>query len=169
LVEPSRECSDNSAFLFVFLHANANTFMIHHHTTAVDFANWDDMFDIPEYHNGLEILLEEGYSIMISFTGNRWYSTIIPLNETTQHILHIDYHAFWDNALSEDRTFLISEVTSASYPVEIDWYEMRRRINYRLREDVDFAYGPIGVLIPMVDYDGSGKPDFVSETKYKYC
>ena len=128
----------------------------------MDFANWDDFFDIPEYHNGLDVLLEEGYSIIISFTGNRWYSTIIPLNETTQNLLHVDYHCFWDTALNEDRTFLISEVTSASYPVEIDWYEMRRRINYRLREDVDFAYGPIGVLIPMVDYRGSGKLDSVS-------
>jgi len=157
-VEPSRECSDKDPFSCVFSHDNSNTYIPSSYN-EVDFANWDDFFDIPEYHNGLDVLLEEGYSIIISFTGNRWYSTIIPLNETTQNLLHVDYHCFWDTALNEDRTFLISEVTSASYPVEIDWYEMRRRINYRLREDVDFAYGPIGVLIPMVDYRGSGKLD----------
>lgn len=133
-----------------------------------DFADWDDFFDsswisdghgVPDsfdLHNGLDSLLDEGYSIVTFYTGNRWYATIIPLNVTIQDYFHTDYHAFWDTAFSEDRTFLVSDITRESYPADVDWFEMRRRINYKIRQDVDFAYGPMGVLIPMINYDGSG-------------
>jgi len=123
---------------------------------SLDFADWDDFFGSSSVHDGLDDLLEEGYSIIMSFTGNRWYATMIPLNQTIANWFHYDYHAFWATALSEDRTFIISDITLASYPVAVDWFEMRRRVNYKLRKDVDFAYGPIGVLVPLIEYEGSG-------------
>jgi hypothetical protein len=42
----------------------------------LDFANWDDMFDLPHLHDNLDELMEEGYSVIISFTGSRWYGTM---------------------------------------------------------------------------------------------
>jgi hypothetical protein len=66
------------------------------------------------------------------------------------------WKAFWDDALSENRTFIISDLTSASSPLEVDWFEMRRRINYRLWDVVEPSYGPIGVLIPLLPYKDAG-------------
>eukprot|EP00578_Thalassiosira_sp_NH16_P023261 CAMPEP_0181093132 /NCGR_PEP_ID=MMETSP1071-20121207/9285_1 /TAXON_ID=35127 /ORGANISM="Thalassiosira sp., Strain NH16" /LENGTH=802 /DNA_ID=CAMNT_0023175351 /DNA_START=14 /DNA_END=2422 /DNA_ORIENTATION=+ len=122
-----------------------------------DFANWDDFFDRSSEHDGLDDLLTEGYSVIIYFTGNRWCATMLPLSETiTSWLVRLDYHAFWNTALDPDRTFIMSDITSTSYPTGVDWFEMRRRINYKLEENVSFYYGPIGVLVPLVGYEGSG-------------
>ena len=69
-----------------------------------------------------------------------------------------DYHAFWDNVFSslgeaDNSTLLISAATSALTPVGVDFFEMRRR-NAPLSSG--FSYGPAGILIPLVGYDGSG-------------
>ena len=68
-----------------------------------------------------------------------------------------EYHAFWDNAFSggksDNSTFLISAPALDTLdPAGVDFYEMCRR-NI---PNSTFAYGPMGVLIPLIDYQGSG-------------
>jgi hypothetical protein len=68
------------------------------------------------------------------------------------------YHAFWDNAFSglgesDNSTFIISAPALETFdPVGVDFYEMRRR-NV---PNSTFEYGPMGVLIPLIEYQGSG-------------
>ena len=38
----------------------------------------------------------------------------------------------------------------------IDFFEMRRRVPSNKNENVEFAYGPYGALIPNMAYEGSG-------------
>lgn len=57
-----------------------------------DFADWDDFFEYPCLHDNLELLIEDEYSIHISFTGSRWYGTIFPANVTISEHFHRDYH-----------------------------------------------------------------------------
>jgi hypothetical protein len=59
---------------------------------ALDFAGWDDFFERDQEHDGLDAILQEGYSVIIFFTGNRWYASILPLNATTT--FKDDSHAF---------------------------------------------------------------------------
>ena len=72
-----------------------------------------------------------------------------------------EYHAFWDTALSgigveDNSTFLISEPTFGGSPVNVDFFEMRRR-NIVFDDDVkEYDYDAFGVLIPLVEFEGSG-------------
>lgn len=73
----------------------------------------------------------------------------------------VEYHAFWDNAFSgvgfeDNTTFLISAPTFGGSPTAVDFYETRRR-NIVLDDDLyEFDYDPFGVLLPLVQYHGSG-------------
>lgn len=72
-----------------------------------------------------------------------------------------DYHAFWDHAFTrrsqpDNSTFLISAPTYGLTPEGVDFYEMRRRNVPFDSFDKHFDYGPFGVLIPLVEYEGSG-------------
>ena len=80
------------------------------------------------------------------------------------------YHAFWNNSFSrmgdeDNSTLIISAPSSDSgSPVGIDFYEMRRRNVAFEGGSFDYQYGPFGVLLPLVEYEGSGffhcnKPD----------
>ena len=68
---------------------------------------------------------------------------------------------FWDNAFSglgdqDNSTLLISAPTTKGSPVGVDFYEMRRR-NVAFETGIyDYDYSPFGVLIPLVEYEGSG-------------
>lgn len=72
-----------------------------------------------------------------------------------------EYHAFWDNALSgvgveDNSTFVMSAPTNGISPVGVDFFEMRRR-NVLFDDDVkEYDYDPLGVLIPLVPYEGNG-------------
>ena len=72
-----------------------------------------------------------------------------------------EYHAFWDNALSgvgveDNSTFVISGPTDGISPVGVDFYEMRRR-NIVFDDDVnEYDYDPLGILVALVPYEGSG-------------
>ena len=118
--------------------------------TAPDFATFDDFFERKSLHN-LEDILED-YSVVLSYTGSRFYGTIIEADASLDELFSKDYHAFWDQSFNIDRTFIISDTTYTATPVGVDWFEMRRRINSLLNPNVDFSYGPYGALIPMMDY-----------------
>ena len=58
----------------------------------------------------------------------------------------------------EDNSTLI--ISSPSFglgsPVGVDFYEMRRRNIEFESGQYDYDYSPFGVLIPLVEYEGSG-------------
>lgn len=125
--------------------------------TAPDFADWDDFFESPSLHNGLGEVLED-FKVILSHAGSRFYATIAKANATLNGVGEIfdrDYHAFWSEAYDVNRTFIISDTTFASSPVGVDFFEMRRRVDH-MQNDVQFTYGPFGVLIPLMKYPGTG-------------
>ena len=102
-------------------------------------------------HDGLEDILED-YKVIISYSGSRFYGTILDPTSTLDDVFPPDYHAFWSQSFDVDRTFIISDTTFTSSPVGIDFFEMRRRINNLLNPNVQFSYGPFGALIPLMNY-----------------
>jgi len=118
--------------------------------TAPDFADWDDFFESPDSHDLVGVL--EDYSVVISFSGSRFFGEIIGSNESLDDVFHSDYHAFWTQAFKVNRTFIISEKTFTGTPISVDFFEMRRRIGKNFNADVRFSYGPFGALIPLMDY-----------------
>lgn len=120
--------------------------------TAPDFADYDDFFESKPLHDGLEEILED-YSVVISYSGSRFYGTIVAPDASLDRLYPPDYHAFWSESFDVNRTFIISETTASSTPVGVDFYEMRRRVfNPMLNPNVEFAYGPYGAQIPMMTY-----------------
>jgi len=109
---------------------------------------------MPEIHDLTDFM--ERYAVIIAFTGSRYYGTMISPNSKFDDLFPEDYHAFWDDSFSLQRTFIISDTTYASSPAGVDFFEMRRRINSELNPFVEFSYGPYGVLIPLVNYVGAG-------------
>lgn len=123
--------------------------------TAPDFSDWDDFFESKSLHNLNEIM--EDYSVAISYSGSRFYGTIIRPDAKLDDIFHPDYHAFWSQSFDMNRTFIISDTTAESSPVGVDFYEMRRRTASSMQDsNVQFSYGPYGALIPLMDYQGTG-------------
>jgi len=118
--------------------------------TAPDFADWDDFFESPHTHD-LEDILED-CSVVILYSGSRFYGTIIEPDATLNDLFPSDYHAFWNQTFNVNRTFIISDTTFTSTPIGIDFFEMRRRINSMLDPNIMFSYGPFGALIPLMDY-----------------
>ena len=118
--------------------------------TAPDFAEWDDFFESKGLHDLDEILLD--YSVVISYTGSRFYGTIIEPNVSLYDLFPPGYHAFWDSSFNVDRTFIISDTTFTNTPVGVDFFEMRRRV-INSATNVQFSYGPYGALIPLMDYE----------------
>ena len=118
--------------------------------TASDFADLDDFFERQPLHD-LEDILED-YSVIISYSGSRYYGTIIESDATLDDIFPSDYHAFWSQSFNVNRTFIISQTTFSSTPVGVDFFEMRRRIGAELNPNVRFSYGPYGALIPLMSY-----------------
>ena len=69
-----------------------------------------------------------------------------------------EYHAFWDYSFTGlgsigQYTLLVSAPTHTGSPVGVDFYEMRRR---NIESGITYDYGPYGVLIPLVEYEGTG-------------
>ena len=119
---------------------------------APDFADWDDFFESTALHDLDDVL--EDYSVVISYSGSRFYGTIIDPDASIDDIFPLDYHGFWSQSFDVNRTFIISDTTFASTPVGIDFFEMRRRVkNPLLNKNIDFSYGPYGALIPLMDYE----------------
>jgi len=118
---------------------------------APDFSDVDDFFERQSVHD-LEDILED-YSVVLSYTGSRFYGTIINSTASLDDLFPPNYHAFWDNSFNLSRTFIISDTTLSSTPVGVDFFEMRRRVNNMLNPNVQFSYGPYGALIPLMDYE----------------
>ena len=120
--------------------------------TAPDFADLDDFFERKPFHD-LEDILED-YSVIISYSGSRYYGTIVESNATLGDLFPRDYHAFWSQSFDVNRTFIISQTTfsGSPEPVGIDFFEMRRRIDTVLNQNVNFSYGPYGARIPLMSY-----------------
>jgi hypothetical protein len=138
------------------------TFEENEYDTAPDFADVDDFFERKPLHD-LEDILED-YSVVLTFTGSRFYGTIIQSNASLDELYPDNYHAFWDESFNVNRTFIISDTTFGSSPVGVDFYEMRRRINELLNPDIHFSYGPYGAMIPLMDYEGVGFFHCMDET-----
>ena len=138
------------------------TFAENEYDTAPDFADVDDFFERQPLHDLEEIL--EDYSVVLTFTGSRFYGTIIHSNASLDELFPDNYHAFWDQSFNLNRTFIISDTTFGSSPVGVDFYEMRRRINELLSPDIHFSYGPYGAMIPLMDYEGAGFFHCMDET-----
>ena len=118
---------------------------------APDFADVDDFFERQSVHDLEDIL--ENYSVVLSYTGSRFYGTIINSTASLDDLFPPNYHAFWDQSFNGSRTFIISDTTLSSTPVGVDFFEMRRRVNNMLNPNVQFSYGPHGALIPLMDYE----------------
>ena len=116
---------------------------------APDFADFDDFFESPALHD-LDYILED-YSVVISYSGSRFYGTIVESDASIESLFPQDYHAFWSQSFDVDRTFIISDTTFSSTPVGVDFFEMRRRVVNAL--NVEFSYGPYGALIPLMGYE----------------
>ena len=138
------------------------TFAENEYDTAPDFADVDDFFERQPLHDLEEIL--EDYSVVLTFTGSRFYGTIIKSNASLDELFPDNYHAFWDQSFNVNRTFVISDTTFGSSTVGVDFYEMRRRINELLNADIHFSYGPYGAMIPLMDYEGAGFFHCMDET-----
>ena len=82
--------------------------------TAPDFADWDDFFESKSLHN-LEDIMDD-YSVILSYSGSRFYGTIIEPNQTFDDLFPPDYHAFWSQSFNVNRTFIISDTTITSTP-----------------------------------------------------
>ena len=118
---------------------------------APDFADWDDFFESTALHDLDDIL--EDYSVVISYSGSRFYGTIVESDASIESLFPQDYHAFWSQSFDVDRTFIISDTTFSDTPVGVDFFEMRRRVvNSLINPNVEFSYGPYGALIPLMDY-----------------
>mmetsp|Transcript_1996 Transcript_1996/g.3832 ORF Transcript_1996/g.3832 Transcript_1996/m.3832 type:complete len:381 (-) Transcript_1996:218-1360(-) len=130
---------------------------------APDFADWDDFFESPSLHDGLAEMLED-YRVVISYSGSRFYGTIVGSNATLNDVFHRDYHAFWSESFDVDRTFIISDTAFTSSPVGVDFFEMRRRANSMLNPNIHFSYGPFGALVPLMSYEGTGFFHCLDET-----
>ena len=143
---------------------SADTYAENEYDTAPDFADVDDFFERQPLHD-LEQILED-YSVVLTFTGSRFYGTIIKSNASLDELFPDNYHAFWDQSFNVNRTFIISDTTFGSSPVGVDFYEMRRRINEFLNPDIHFSYGPYGAMIPLMDYEGTGFFHCIDETAH---
>ena len=66
-------------------------------------------------------------------------------------------NAFSGTGTQDNSTLIISAPASnQGSPVGLDFFEMRRR-NIAFESGIyDYEYGPFGVLIPLVEYEGSG-------------
>merc|ERR1719491_884991 len=80
---------------------------------APDFSDWDDFFESPSLHDGLEEVLED-YKVIVSYAGSRFYGTIAESNLTLDDVFNPNYHAFWSEAYDLNRTFIISGITHKS-------------------------------------------------------
>mmetsp|Transcript_20385 Transcript_20385/g.58971 ORF Transcript_20385/g.58971 Transcript_20385/m.58971 type:complete len:591 (-) Transcript_20385:139-1911(-) len=137
-----------------------NTVGEHKHYHPEFFAD-DDFFEVNNQTEAFQDLMKN-YTFVLRYTGNRWYGQIEAPGFSGASFKEEEYHGFWNNAFSgigdeDNRTLIISAPTADLVsPVGVDFYEMRRR-NLDFETDIhDYDYSPYGVLILLVEYEGSG-------------
>lgn len=88
--------------------------------------------------------------LLLIYSGSRWFGTKLRggKNWTIDQIEQKgnEYHAFWDYAYY-DGTLAVSDPTTGSIPVGVDFYKIGERGQ---------QYGPMGVLYPMQEPPGRG-------------
>eukprot|EP00580_Thalassiosira_gravida_P005882 CAMPEP_0201654886 /NCGR_PEP_ID=MMETSP0493-20130528/45732_1 /ASSEMBLY_ACC=CAM_ASM_000838 /TAXON_ID=420259 /ORGANISM="Thalassiosira gravida, Strain GMp14c1" /LENGTH=425 /DNA_ID=CAMNT_0048131459 /DNA_START=779 /DNA_END=2056 /DNA_ORIENTATION=- len=98
-----------------------------------------------------EAVLNEEDIVNLVFTGSRWFARRYiggkKLTPDQVEYRAIEYHAFWDNKYGSTENIAISEPTTRSYPVGVDFYRIG---------EVGEQYGPFGVLYPMQEPPGRG-------------
>lgn len=124
----------------------------------------DDFFDIHLREEAF-VNLMKNYTFVLGYTGQRWYGQIkpwIPLgDQSSDRFKEEEYHAFWAKTFTglekdDNATLIISDPTSSETPVGVDFYELRRRNSVFAEGEYDYDYGPFGVLVPLVGYEGVG-------------
>ncbi|KAL9185555.1 hypothetical protein ACHAXT_003332 [Thalassiosira profunda] len=80
--------------------------------TNPDFADWDDFFEAKPLHDLEEIM--EDYAVVLSYSGSRFYGTIVNSTSSLGDLFPKDYHAFWSDSFDVNRTFIISDSTFGS-------------------------------------------------------
>lgn len=134
--------------------------LVSHKHFHLDSFSDDDFFQLNNQTAEFSQLLKN-YTVVLRYTGRRWYGQIVPPGLTATSFQEEEYHAFWNNAFSglgaeDNKTLIISSPSGSGSPVGLDFYEMRRR-NIQFENEIEgFDYGPFGVLIPLVEYAGSG-------------
>jgi len=125
----------------------------------------DDFFDIHLREEAF-VNLMKNYTFVLSYTGQRWYGQIKPWIPFDSNIVdrfkEEEYHAFWAKTFTglkkdDNATLIISEPTTSETPVGVDFFELRRRNSVFAEGEYDYDYGPFGVMIPLVGYQGVGK------------
>ena len=88
------------------------------------------------------------FTVALVYSGSRWFVTLEMLEKglvlSTEY--NAEYHAFWGD-LYNQKTYFISDPTTASTPVGVDFY-------YILSNGRN--YGPFGLLEPIANLSGAG-------------
>jgi len=131
----------------------------HKHESPDDYQD-DDFFEINNKSVAFQQLVTN-YTFLLRYTGRRWYGQIVDPSLSGESFKEEEYHAFWQNSFSglgqeDNSTLIISEITSKVSPVEVDFFEMRRRNKVFEGGLYDYDYSPYGVMIPLVAHDGGG-------------
>jgi len=96
------------------------------------------------------------YTFALFYFGHRWYGSMVMPDFTSRVLVGKEtFHAFWSKSTQANPPLIISAPTTAGSPEGVDFYEMRRRSADMMASN-GYNYGPFGVLIPLVEYEGSG-------------
>eukprot|EP00984_Skeletonema_dohrnii_P035952 scaffold36362_cov155-Skeletonema_dohrnii-CCMP3373.AAC.6 len=139
---------------------NASMAVAPHKHESLDEYQDDDFFEINNKSLAFQKLVTN-YTFLLRYTGRRWYGQIVDPSLSGESFKEEEYHAFWQNSFSglgqeDNSTLIISEITSKVSPVEVDFFEMRRRNKVFEGGLYDYDYSPYGVMIPLVAHTGGG-------------
>jgi hypothetical protein len=108
------------------------------------------------YDSGSNLTLSEDESLVLVYTGSRWFFSLFEdgeLKSREDRLLYVrEVHAFWDR-LYKYNTKAVSNPTSKSDPIAVDFFTIEERGE---------RYGPLGKLVPAQDPPGSGFFECVS-------
>jgi len=105
------------------------------------------------YYEGIPGIIDPMYLRLI-YTGNRWFGSYFPVDVVANMTLEdveawwLNYHAFWYRAYSEELTYMVSDPTSGSTPVGVDFYVIGERGD---------QFGPFGALYPIQLHNQTGR------------
>lgn len=105
----------------------------------------------PEVQAELNSLGKNGgkdHDLVLFYSGSRWFGGFFNLPKDKGKWLELarEGHAFWDEVYKEN-TLFVSAPTTLSDPIAVDFFRIGRR---------GAQYGPLGELIPIAEYPGSG-------------
>ena len=74
---------------------------------------WTNSFFEAKPLPDLEEIMED-YAVVLSYSGSRFYGTIVNSTSSLGDLFPKDYHAFWSDSFDVNRTFIISDSTFGS-------------------------------------------------------